>query len=299
MRVKQFLKRPEVEFLGTAIAFLSSVIALYQFFGLKVGAVGTAVVLAYYIRESYRRGRRMRQAEERLRRELPPQHAFLVEFIRQTYRLPSNPNITERNAGLTVHSYQNDFIVSGADCANRQEIRGSNTSTQPALGLCFALVGGSSVSARDIGARYRLQGGVEREPTFIQDEERFKVAFCEFVSPLAPGKEFILSYRDVWRGSMRIDADGFIFPESLYFPSGIHRLGARIEFSFRVATVAVLEVDVAGARVSTCRSQPEPTTPRDGMAAAYDWFVDSPSRDSVFMWYYRSVQDESNSTSIS
>ncbi|MBT9140769.1 MAG: hypothetical protein DDT30_01348 [Dehalococcoidia bacterium] len=289
--LRRIVAQPESRAIVGAVGFGSSLIALYQFLGPWAGGIGTVLVLAYYVTGAIRQSRRMREVEHRLLAELPHQHGFLVEFLRQTYKFPSARVIADRNSGLVIHAYRNEFIVRGTDCANVQHISGSNVSEVPARGVSFALVGGSSLATSDLGARYSVGGGPFRNPEFIQDEDRFKLAFCEFPSPLETSGTFELTYTDDWKGAMRISADGFFFPEALYFPSGVHRLSTKVDFSFPVASVAVLEVDVDAAVVRTHRTQPRPTKPSDGMSSAFAWFVDSPPASTVYVLYYRSARN--------
>jgi hypothetical protein len=288
-RIKQ---QPATKVIAGAIAAASALATVYKLLG-PIPTIGVLTIgLLIAVRLALRWRGRARELEERLLAELPHQHAFLVEFLRETYKLPSDSTIAKRNVGITVHNYENDFVIRGTDCANHQRISGSNTGNQVVRGLAFALVGGSSLDTSELNSRYSFNGEAQASTSFIIDEERFKVPFSEFSVPLRPGQSFTFEYSDEWKGSMRIQADGFFFPEMFYFPSGIHRLSSRLDFSFRVATIAVLAVDVERAIVSPCATQPQPVAPAQGMTAAYTWFIDSPDAEHVYVLHYRAAESD-------
>ena len=270
-----------------AIGYIGAVGTLYQLFGYIAVAAGVLVPVAAALPVVLvRQRRRIKQLEDRLAAELPPQHAFLVEFLRTTYAPPRNDVLIERNNGLNIQHYQNDFAVSGSDCVNAQKIEGTNLSTLPARGVAFAVVGGSSMSATELSSEYTANDGPMRRPAFIVDEERFKVAFCEFDVPIPLQSTFTIAYSDEWRGAMRGGADGFFFPEALYFPSAINRLASRLEFSFPIASIGVLCANISDATVSLCESQPCKATPRKDMVAAFTWSVQRPPNDTIYVLYY-------------
>ena len=279
---------PKYRLLGSAVGLISSIIALFEFIGTEAGIVGMVLALAYYMRDAYRQRRRVQWAQEKLLFELPHQHSFLVEFLRQTYGFPDTKGISEMNNGLIINHYENNFVVDGVDCQNYQYIRGRNNSDRPVRGLAFALVGGSSLDVAELGSSYSINDGDERTPEFVRNEDRFKVVFNEFAVPLSPQEQFELRYSDNWKGSMRVEADGFFFPEALYFPSGIHRLETRVDFSFPVGSIAVLEVDISQSIVRACRSQVKQVVPKNGAACAYGWSIDSPVASCIYILYYRS-----------
>lgn len=281
---------PKYRLIGSAVGLISSIIALFEFVGTEAGVAGMVLVLAYFIRDAYRQRRRVQWAQDKLLAELPHQHSFLVEVLRQTYGFPDTKGISAVNDGLVIHSYENNFIVNGVDCSNHQVVVGRNGSDQPVRGIAFALVGGSSLDAVELGSSYTINNGASRFPEFVRDEDRFKIVFNEFTTPLAPQEQFELKYSDNWKGSMRVEADGFFFPESLYFPSGIHRLGSRVNFSFPVSSIAVLEVDVGQSIVRTCRSQPRQVASPSEAVCSYEWSIDSPLPNCIYILYYRAVR---------
>ena len=137
-RAAKVWQHPEVKMVTAAAGVISVVLKLYQQVG-AIASIGVAILaLLVTIRIALRWRRRIDDLEEQLLAELPHQHAFLVEFLRQAYKLPGDQTIASRNLGLTIHNYQNDFVVRGTDCANHQRITGSNTGSQVARGLAFA-----------------------------------------------------------------------------------------------------------------------------------------------------------------
>ena len=278
--------RPLVEVFG----FAGSLLTLYQTLGTPGAIVGGVATLSYFGFQRYQSLKRQAQADETLLAELPEHLSFLVEFLRQTYSLPTDEVIAHRNDGLLVHHYVNSFLIKGSDCANTQRIVGRNTSTAPSRGLAFALVGGSSISSDELGAAYQSSQGPSREPEFLVDRDRFKVAFCEFDSPAMPQDNFDIRYADRWKGSMRLAGDGFFFPEPVFFPAGIHRLSSTIEIDRPLRSVAVMEVNVKKGSVKLCDSQPKIKTVVTTGASLIDWEVDSPPPDTVYVMYYSTGQ---------
>jgi hypothetical protein len=286
---QQLMNSPESRLLASGLGFGSSLLAVYEFFGLRGFSIGVTAAAIYYMHYAFRRMRHARYLEAALLNELPHQHAFFVEFLRQTYGFPGRRDISARNAGVLIHTYENNFIVNETDCRNVQSVHGSNISGVPVRSISFVLVGGSSIRSASLGAQFSVDDGPKREPEFVIDEDRLKVVSAAFETPLEPGSEFRLKYSDNWPGSMRREADGFFFPEALYFIDSIHRISSHVEFSFAVREVAVLEIELDEAIVKTCRTQPRACQAPPGMAHAYDWFVDSPSSSSVFVFYYRAA----------
>lgn len=196
--------------------------------------------------------------------------------------------IVNKNKGINVYKYENNFIVRGVDCSNKQRIRGRNISEIPVRGVCFALVGGSSMSTYELNSKYSTNNIDNNIPEFLIDDDQFKVALCAFKTPLEQNCEFDLSYSDSWQGAMRKEADNFFFPEALYFPDGIGELSVRIDFDFAVESLAALEVNTSAFSVVTSDSQPKKIEPMDGMAEAFTWSKRSPSKTLMFILYYRS-----------
>jgi len=278
--------RTSVEVAG----FVGTLVGLYQFFGAPVTFAGGVGILAYYAVQRYRALRRLQDTPRVLMAELPNHHAFLVEFLRETYSLPRDEILLGRNQGLTIHHYENSFTVEGTDCANRQRIAGRNTGQAPSRGLAFALVGGSSLNASDLGAEYSPTSQSGRQPEFLVDRDRFKIAFCEFDRPIAQDEKFEIAYKDCWRGSMRRGADGFFFPEPLFFPGGIHRLSTRLDFSFPIRSMAVLSVNIEDGTVRPCGSQPRPVDATPSERHVFEWEIDGPRKDTIYVLYYTAAE---------
>jgi len=274
--------RPIIEF----VAFAGGLTGIYQFLGIRASVIGVIAILIYYTVQRCRHLSRATRARSSLLAELPNHHAFLVEFLRETYSLPRDEVLISRNEGAFVLEYENSFVVHGTDCENHQRIVGKSIADRPLRGVAFPLVGGSSVSASDLHATYKVGDAREREPEFIQDRDRFKIAYCEFPSAVAPRGEFTLVYRDNWRASMRAGADGFFFPETLCFPSGVQRLVMKVGFAFEVASIALLEVNMNSGSVKTCREQPSIHTPGVELKAEYRCTIDRPDPDTVYVLYY-------------
>lgn len=280
--------RPSLKVVGGSIAVLSSVVTLVTFFG-WVALVGCAILgLGAAGLQLYRLSQRIKELEGLLIAELPHQHKFLVEFLRTTYIASGRDLIVERNTGLTVNLYENNFIVRGSDCSNSQVITGRNISIAPVRGVSFALVGGSSMDVESLGSKYKTTDGASGSPEFLIDDDRFKVAFCPFNTPLGQNREFTTTYSDDWKGAMRKEADGFFFPEALYFPDKIGELSSRLDFDFEIEFLAALEVDINQSIVQTCNAQPVAVKPAEGFVSAYQWKNLAPSPDSIFVLYYRS-----------
>lgn len=279
--------QPTGRIIGAGVAALSSVAGIVATFGWKafygIIAIGFGAV-GYQL---FRRSRRNKEIEESLVAELPHNHKFLVEFLRTTYIARGKEIIIERNRGATVYKYENNFIIQGSDCSNSQIIKGRNVSQVPIRGISFALVGGSSMSVESLGSKYETNGSTLRIPEFLIDDDRFKIAFCPFPTPLPPNAEFETTYSDQWKASMRQEADGFFFPEALYFPDKIGELSVRLDFDFEIQLVCALEVDTERASVTTCDAQPVAVTPAPNLLAAYQWQKNSPSPGSIFVLYYR------------
>ncbi len=212
-------------------------------------------------------------------------HKFLVEFLRTTYVARGKDFIVAKNKGLTVNQYENNFAIKGANCSNSQVIKGRNVSREHVRGLSFALVGGSSMSVENLHSHYETHDGVSRTPEFLVDDDRFKIAFCPFRTPLAPNAEFTITYSDDWKGAMRPEADGFFLPEALYFPDRIGELSVCLDFDFNVASVSALEVSEQ-LSVGTCDTQPLPVPAASGFACSFQWRKVTPSPGSIYVLFY-------------
>ncbi len=284
----KFTLRSSLKIVGGFIATLSSVVTLTAFFGWKA-LLGCAIlgIIATSGLQLLRMSQRIQKLERSLFAELPHQHKFLIEFLRTTYIASGQDRIVERNKGLAVYLYENNFSVRGSDCSNSQVIKGRNISEVPVRGVSFALVGGSSMNVGTLGSKYKTNDGASGSPEFLIDDDRFKVAFCPFNTPLRQNCEFITTYADEWKGAMREEADGFFFPEALYFPDKIGELSSRLDFNFIIDSLAALEVDIKQSIVRTCNAQPVVVEPADGFVCAYQWRKLAPSPNSIFVLYYR------------
>ena len=265
---------------------VGTLITLYATAGIT-GAVAAAVLsLAYFAYGRYKDRVRSRAAERRLQAELPKHQAFLVGFLRENYALPHDADVRKRNRGLRINSYDNSFEIDGRDCGNTQTVSGINVGDEPVAGVTFVLVGGSSVTPEDLGASFVIGNGTARRPQFLQDEDRRKIAFCPFEQPLQPQELFTLQYRDLWVGSMRPEADGLFYPESLIFPSGLGSLSSTVGFAGRVATISVLEVDVRTAHVGLHKQQPHRVHGGSCGEDRFRWVTHGPSAQSIFVLQY-------------
>ncbi len=278
---------PTTKIVGVVATALATVASIVSVFGVEafVGLATVGLVVAGW--QIYRMSRKITYLEDSLVAELPHLHHFLVEFLRTTYISRGKGIIVSKNAGANIHTYQNNFYVKGSDCSNKQIIRGRNISRVPIRGISFALVGGSSMSTSSLCSRFQINENKESTPEFLVDDDRFKIAFCPFPTPLGQNKEFLLSYSDSWQGAMRKEADGFFLPEALYFPDKIGELSVHLEFDFEIESLAALEVNTVNFSVVTCETQPKSTTPSVGMVHAFNWSMLSPSMYSIFILYYR------------
>ncbi len=279
--------RPTVRIVGTSVTALASIAGIVAAFGWEAFSVIAVIGLCAAGYQLFRMSRHIRELEECLVAELPHHHKFLVEFLRTTYIARGKDIIVARNRGATVYRYENNFVVQGSDCSNAQIIKGRNVSQVPIRGIAFALVGGSSMSVESLGSKYGTDGGTLRSPEFLIDDDRFKIAFCPFPTPLPPNREFEITYSDQWKAAMRQKADGFFFPEALYFPDKIGELSVRLDFDFEIQFVAALEVDTERSSVATCDAQPVAVTSAPGLLAAYQWQKNAPSPGSIFVLYYQ------------
>jgi hypothetical protein len=272
---------------GIGATTLATVGSIVSVFGLEGFVVLATVGLFGAVFQIYRMSQKLKYIEEALFAELPHHHRFLVEFLKSTYISRGKDVITVKNAGANIHTYQNNFCVKGSDCSNSQIIDGRNVSHVPLRGISFALVGGSSMSTNSLGSRFKINGTNESTPEFLIDDDRFKVAFCSFPSPLKQNKKFLLEYSDSWKGAMRKEGDGFFFPEALYFPDGIGELLVKLEFDFEIESLAALEINTDNFSVVTCDTQPEAVSPIAGMVNSFFWSKLAPSTNSIFILYYR------------
>lgn len=269
---------------AVAIGTTAGIVSAFGWEGLAFPAVSGFCGAGYQV---YRLTRRVRDLQSRLTAELSHHHRFLVEFLNTTYLGSERDVIVKRNAGASVLTYKTTFNVFGTDCENQQEITGINDSNVPLRGVAFALVGGSSISTEALGSLYSAQGVSNRAPEFLIDEERFKVAFCEFGSPLPRNGRFSVSYTDNWKGAMRQESDGFFFPEATYFLGGVSELVVRLNFAFPIDYLACLEVNSVLSSVVACDSQPESIAQDSSFQASFVWRRVRPSAESIFVLYYR------------
>ncbi|MFA7060828.1 MAG: hypothetical protein WC156_08425 [Pedobacter sp.] len=142
------------------------------------------------------------------------------------------------------------------------------------------------MNTESLHSQYMTHDGVSGSPEFLIDDDRFKVAFCPFKTPLAPNHEFTTTYTDEWKGAMRQEADGFFLPEALYFPDKIGEISVRLDFDFEVKSLASLEVDINQSSVRTCDAQPVSVVAASGFVCAYQWNKGAPSPRSIFVLYY-------------
>jgi hypothetical protein len=270
-------------FLLGALGSFASIYAIVDWQGMAIFAVVGFLIMGYFVIGAlYRIG----HLEEQLAAELPLSHSFLVEFLRSTYIASGESLIIEKNRGLNITKYVNNFEVRGSDCRNVQTISGRNISKNPLCGLAFALVGGSSMKAENLNSHFTTHDGMSGKPEFLLDNERIKVAFCKFRIPLEPNSEFKISYSDNWKGAMRQDSDGFFFPEAVFFQGRIGEISVTLDFDAEVESLASLEFNVENSNVRTCRSQPQSIKANSGFSNSFEWKTVFPKSRSIFILYY-------------
>ena len=268
------------------VGFLGSIGTLWQIYGNSLLVNGTAGAFIFVLVLILNTIRRQRRLDEHLHADLPDSHAFLVEFLATTYAPARRLEVHRKNSGLTIRSYKNSFVVDGTNCKNYQEIEGYNSSDGVVTGLAIPLVGGSSIDSSSLMATYRIKNGDAHKPDFVIDEERYKVAFCQFDVPLRPQQPFQIRYTDDWPGSMRAEGDAFFFPESLYFPAGVQRLESSIEFSSKIRSAIVLECDLDTSEVGHCESIPALEVAGE-FRSIVQWSINSPRQSVVYILYFR------------
>lgn len=215
-----------------------------------------------------------------------PDAGYLLDFYASTV-LPhlTTPDSRMVNPDLHLSLYLRSSRVAGTDVHAHREYHGSNLGPGVVSGFRVVTFGGASLKSSEMSTRLSQ---VERDGTYHLpavttevDEERFKVLYVQFRTPLSVGGTFRVEFDYVWPGAMWWGTDSIAFSEILCYPRGVDRVESILEFDSSLSHIGAYSFDLLAGECNADSVQPE-LAPTEDFGDRYHWSIVNPGSNRLY-----------------